>query len=156
MWRNICCWQLVSWSRSRSRLVQVKRNIDRFGFDTRQLQSRNIVNLFFAKLQRRNWRILTWRHNFELKISYCRYYYVVELSHANYCGNFRLLGLLTERSVVLVYYCYVMAIVELWIILKLLFAKVFFEIIFAEKDVIYHNFEFKMLELLLHSSFSLS
>lgn len=48
-------------------------------------------------------------------------------------GNFRLLGLLTERSVVLVYYCYFMAIVELWIILKLLFAKVFFEIIFAEK-----------------------
>lgn len=58
-------------------------------------------------------------------------------------GNFRLLGLLTERSVVLVYYCRVMAIVELWKILKLLFAKVFFEIIFAENDVIYHNFEFK-------------
>jgi len=50
-----------------------------------------------------------------------------------------------------------MAIVELWKILNLLFAKVFFEIIcFAEKDVIYINFEFKMLLLLLHSSFSLS
>jgi len=35
-----------------------------------------------------------------------------------------------------------MAIVELWKILNLLFAKVFFKIIFAEKDVIYINFEF--------------